>query len=70
MEGLRVVYVLPATVICALVALILWRFPLDEAQQRANREILDRRSLDAAAAAVETRTLAPGDAQSSGAPTD
>jgi Na+/melibiose symporter-like transporter len=70
LEGLRMVYVLPASIISVLVALILWRFPLDERQQQANREILDRRLLDAAAAAVETRTLAPGDAQSSGAPAD
>ncbi|MGB3810149.1 MAG: MFS transporter [Parvibaculum sp.] len=70
LDGLRAVYVWPATIISAAVALILWRFPLDEAQQKANREILDRRMLDAAAAAVETRTLHPGDAQSSGAPAD
>lgn len=70
LDGLRAVYVWPATIISALVAAILWRFPLDEAQQRANREILDRRILDAAAAAVETRTLTPSDAQSSGAPAD
>lgn len=70
LDGLRAVYVWPATIISALVAIVLWRFPLDEAQQRANREILDRRILDAAAAAVETRTLTPSDAQSSGAPAD
>lgn len=70
LDGLRAVYVWPATVISAFVALILWRFPLDETQQRANRDILERRLLDAAAAAVETRTLAPGDAQSSGMPAD
>lgn len=70
LDGLRAVYVWPATIISAIVAVILWRFPLDEAQQQANRDILDRRLLDAAAAAVETRTLSPSDAQSSGAPAD
>lgn len=70
LDGLRAVYVWPATVISAFVALILWRFPLDEVQQRANRDVLDRRLLDAAAAAVEMRSLAPGDAQSSGVPAD
>jgi Na+/melibiose symporter-like transporter len=70
LDGLRLVIVVPATIVSVLVAMLLWRFPLDEAQQKANREILDRRILDAAAAAVETRTLAPGDAQSSGAPAD
>ncbi|HEY4343877.1 MAG TPA: MFS transporter [Parvibaculum sp.] len=68
LDGLRAVYVLPATIISAIVAVILWRFPLDEAQQQANRDILDRRILDAAAAAIETRTLAPGDAQTAGTP--
>lgn len=70
LDGLRLVFAIPATVISVLVAAILWRFPLDEARQQANREILDRRILDAAAAGIETRTLAPGDAQSSGAPAD
>jgi Na+/melibiose symporter-like transporter len=69
-DGLRMVYVWPAVVISAIVAVILWYFPLDEAQQKANRDILDRRILDAAAAGIETRTLAPSDAQSSGVPAD
>ena len=70
LDGLRAVYVWPAVVISTAVAFALWRFPLDEAQQQANRDILDRRILDAAAVAVETRTLTPSDAQSSGTPAD
>jgi Na+/melibiose symporter-like transporter len=69
-DGLRMVYVWPAVIISLVVAVILWYFPLDEAQQRANRDILDRRILDAAAAGIEIRTGAPSDAQSSGAPAD
>jgi len=69
-DGLRMVYIWPATVISFFCALILWKFPLGEAEQKANRAILDRRVLDAAAAAVEMRTFAPSDPQSSGAPAD
>tara|TARA_R110000824_G_scaffold390760_23_gene588100 strand:+ start:13050 stop:14474 length:1425 start_codon:yes stop_codon:yes gene_type:complete len=69
-DGLRMVYVWPAVIISIAVAVILWYFPLDEAQQKANRDILDRRILDAAAAGIETRTGAPSDAQSSGVPAD
>tara|TARA_R110002124_G_scaffold51746_6_gene149380 strand:+ start:1010 stop:2434 length:1425 start_codon:yes stop_codon:yes gene_type:complete len=69
-DGLRMVYVWPAVVISAIVAVILWYFPLDEVQQKANRAILDRRILDAAAAGIEMRTGAPSDPQSSGVPAD
>lgn len=54
--GLRLVYVLPASIIGFVVAFIVWRFPLDEAQQLANRTILETRALDAAAIAVTERT--------------
>ena len=67
-DGLRAVYVWPPVIVSTIVGLILWKFPLDEHAQRSNRDILDRRILDAAAAALETRTLVPSDAQSSGAP--
>ncbi|MGV8997852.1 MAG: MFS transporter [Parvibaculaceae bacterium] len=56
-DGLRMVYVWPATIISFIVAIILWKFPLGETEQRANRAILDQRILDAAAAGVESRTL-------------
>lgn len=69
-DGLRMVYVWPAVIISAVVAVILWYFPLDEAQQKANRDILDRRILDAAAAGIATRTGAPSDPQSSGVAAD
>ncbi|MFZ3033634.1 MAG: MFS transporter [Parvibaculum sp.] len=68
LNGLRSVYVWPPVVVSVLAALILWKFPLDETLQRSNRDILDRRILDAAAVGLETRTLAPSDAQSSGRP--
>ncbi|MDO8289049.1 MAG: MFS transporter [Parvibaculum sp.] len=69
-DGLRMVYVWPAVIISAAVAVILWYFPLDEVQQKANRDILDRRVLDAAAAGIEIRTGSPSDPQSSGVPAD
>ena len=67
-EGLRMVYIWPATVISFLCAMILWKFPLGEAEQKANRAILDQRVLDAAAAVIEARTFSPSDPQSSGVP--
>lgn len=70
LDGLRAIYVIPPALISALVAVILWKFPLDEKMQQANRDILDRRILDVVAAGIETRTGAPSDAQSSGAPAD
>jgi Na+/melibiose symporter-like transporter len=68
LAGLRAVYVWPTVFISIAMALILWRFPIDETRQRANREILERRALDVASAAIETRTLQPADAQSTGVP--
>ena len=47
------------------VAAVIWKFPLDEATQVKNREILERRMLDAAAAAIVDRTGEPVDPQSS-----
>jgi Na+/melibiose symporter-like transporter len=70
LDGLRMVYVWPAVIISGIVAVILWYFPLDEEQQKANRAILDRRALEAAAVSIETKTLAPSHPQSSGAPAD
>lgn len=71
LDHLRDVYVWPPVVISALVAVLLWRFPLDEKLQKSNRDILDRRILDAAAAGIEVRTLEPGgDVQSSNSSLD
>lgn len=52
--GLRAVYVWPACLLSVVVAGIVWSFPLDEARQRRNREILDAR----AAAAEPARRAA------------
>jgi len=70
LDSLRAVYVWPATVISAAVFGILWFFPIDQAAQQANRAILEARGLEAAAAAIATRTGAPSDAQSSGVAAD
>ena len=66
LDGLRAVYVWPAVIISVAVAAILWRFPIDETTQQTNRDILEKRGLEAAAAAIAMRTAQPGDAQSSG----
>lgn len=61
----RNVYVWPAVLVSFAVAAVIWKFPLDEATQVKNREILERRMLDAAAAAIVDRTGEPVDPQSS-----
>ena len=38
-------YILPPTIISALVALVMWRFPLDETKQRELRRIIEERSV-------------------------
>lgn len=70
LDSLRAVYVWPACIISAAVAGILWFYPIDERQQKANREILEARGLEAAAAAIAMRTGQPSDAQSSGVAAD
>ncbi|MEX0838077.1 MAG: MFS transporter [Parvibaculum sp.] len=70
LDSLRAVYVWPATIISAAVAAILWFYPIDEKRQEANRAILEKRGLEAAATAIAARTGAPSDAQSSGVPAD
>ncbi|MBG52575.1 MAG: MFS transporter, partial [Rhodobiaceae bacterium] len=70
LSQLRMVYVWPAVLVSVAVAVIIWRFPLDEATQVENRKVLERRSLDAAAAAIIDRTGEPSDAQSSGISAD
>ncbi|MBM4243101.1 MAG: MFS transporter [Deltaproteobacteria bacterium] len=47
--GLKAVYVWPACLLSIAVAAIVWAFPLDEARQRRNRQILDQRSAAAGA---------------------
>jgi len=42
--GLKAVYVWPACLLSIVVAGIMWAFPLDEARQRRNRQILDERA--------------------------
>jgi len=66
LDQLRFIYVVPAVVVSFAVAIIIWRFPLDEKTQLANRKVLERRAIDAAAAAIIDVTGEPSDAQSSG----
>jgi len=70
LDSLRVVYVWPTVIISATVAGILWFYPIDEAAQKANRDILEQRGLETAAVAIAMRTGAPSDAQSSGMAAD
>jgi glycoside/pentoside/hexuronide:cation symporter, GPH family len=37
-------YILPPTIVSVLVAVVMWRFPLDEAKQRELRRIIDERT--------------------------
>jgi len=59
LTGFRLVYIVPSVSIALTTALLLWFFPLDEGRQRANRETLERRALDALATAVEVKTGEP-----------
>ncbi|MBA4209862.1 MAG: MFS transporter [Parvibaculum sp.] len=70
LDSLRAVYVWPACILSAGVAGILWFYPIDEAQQRENRRIIEERALHTAAAAIAMHTGQPSDAQSSGVPAD
>ena len=60
LEALRLFYVWPAVIVSALVALIMWRFPIDENAQAENRAILEARGVDVLGAAIESGTLEPG----------
>ena len=66
LDQLRFIYVVPAVIVSFAVAVIIWRFPLDEKTQVANRKVLEQRAIDAAAAAIIDVTGEPSDAQSSG----
>ncbi|MBL1235026.1 MAG: MFS transporter [Rhodobiaceae bacterium] len=57
--GLQLIYILPSFIISLIVAWMLSHFPLGEVQQRANREILAKRVLDAAAEAIVVQTIEP-----------
>ena len=67
---LKMVYVWPVVGISIIVAVVLWFYPIDEAKQRENRDILEQRNLEAAATAIATRAGHPADPQSSGVPAD
>jgi Na+/melibiose symporter-like transporter len=67
----KLAYIAPSVVIQLIAAILLWRFPIDEAKQRENRTILDERAaLRAVATAVEVRTGEPSDPQRLGFPAD
>jgi glycoside/pentoside/hexuronide:cation symporter, GPH family len=61
-QGLELIYILPATVINLIIALVMVRFPLNESRQREFRQIIEERQIMAAAAGAATgRDLAgPG----------
>jgi len=70
LDKLRLIYVWPAVLVSVAVVALIWRFPLDEQTQVENRKILERRALDAAAAAIIDQTGEPNDPQSSGVMAD
>lgn len=43
-SSLMLIYVVPPTIISVLIAVVMWRFPLDEAKQRELRRIIEERS--------------------------
>lgn len=57
--GLQLIYILPSFFIAIIVAWMLSRFPLGEAQQRFNRDVLAKRTLDAMAEAITVNTIEP-----------
>ena len=57
LDHLRDVYVWPPIIISLAVAWIMMRYPIDEAQQKLNREILDGRLTQVAAEALADRTM-------------
>ncbi|MEQ9146415.1 MAG: MFS transporter [Parvibaculaceae bacterium] len=65
LDQLRMIYVWPAAIVSLIAAALIWYFPIDEETQVNNRKVLERRALDAAAAAIIDRTGEPADPQSS-----
>lgn len=53
-QAMMLLYVVPATLVSVIVALVMWRFPLGEAKHREIRRILEERG--AAGAALGART--------------
>ncbi len=43
-NAMMLLYVVPPTIVSALVAIVMWRFPLDETKQRELRAIIEERS--------------------------
>ncbi len=43
-NAMMLLYILPPTLVSALVAFVMWRFPLDEAKQRELRRIIEERT--------------------------
>jgi Na+/melibiose symporter-like transporter len=61
--GFRIAYIVPTSIIAAGTAALLWRFPIDEVLQRANRAALERQALAAAAAAIDVTVAEPAGAE-------
>ncbi len=70
LDWLRFIYVWPAVLVSLAVAYVIWNFPIDEEAQMKSRQVLERRALDAAAAAIIDQTGEPNDPQSSGVLSD
>jgi Na+/melibiose symporter-like transporter len=56
-------YILPPTVVSLLVALVMWRFPLDEARQRELRRIIEERTAAGAAIGAKVAHTLEGAAE-------
>jgi Na+/melibiose symporter-like transporter len=52
-SSLMLIYIVPPTIISILIAVVMWRFPLDEVKQRELRRIIEERS--AAGTAIGAR---------------
>jgi Na+/melibiose symporter-like transporter len=48
-DGLRLLYILPPMAVNLFIAIVMLRFPLDEAQQRENRRVIEERQVAATA---------------------
>lgn len=43
-DAMMLLYIVPPTIVSVLIAVVMWRFPLDEARQRELRRIIDERT--------------------------
>jgi Na+/melibiose symporter-like transporter len=75
-SSLMLIYIIPPTIISILIAVVMWRFPLDEARQRELRRIIEERSVPGTAIgarvghALEAETELPVEASAAPKPAE